>query len=97
MSMAEEATNANGNALENNQKWVDSFGGHLQSLENTAKSAWINILDSETIKGGVDLLNILLERLTKFVDTVGVLPTLAGIGGVVAGFKNVGINTLVAY
>ena len=97
MSMAEEATNANGNALENNQKWVDSFGGHLQSLENTAKSAWINILDSETIKGGVDLLNILLERLTKFIDTVGVLPTLAGIGGVVAGFKNVGIDTLVAY
>ena len=97
MQLAEEATNANGNALENNQKWVDSFGGHLQSLENTAKSAWINILDSETIKGGVDLLNILLERLTKFIDTVGVLPTLAGIGGVVAGFKNVGINTLVAY
>ena len=97
MSMAKEATNANGNALENNQKWVDSFGGHLQSLENTAKSAWINILDSETIKGGVDLLNILLERLTKFIDTVGVLPTLAGIGGVIAGFKNVGIDTLVAY
>lgn len=97
MQLAEEATNANGNALENNQKWVDSFGGHLQSLENTAKSAWINILDSETIKGGVDLLNILLERLTKFIDTVGVLPTLAGIGGVVAGFKNVGIDTLVAY
>lgn len=90
MQLAEEATNANGNALENNQKWVDSFGGHLQSLENTAKSAWINILDSETIKGGVDLLNILLERLTKFIDTVGVLPTLAGIGGVIAGFKNVG-------
>ena len=97
MQLAEEATNANGNALENNQKWVDSFGGHLQSLENTAKSAWINILDSETIKGGVDLLNILLERLTKFIDTVGVLPTLAGIGGVIAGFKNVGIDTLVAY
>ena len=36
------------------------------------------------------LLNILLERLTKFIDTVGVLPTLAGIGGVVAGFKNIG-------
>ena len=90
MSMAEEATNANGNALENNQKWVDSFGGHLQSLENTAKSAWINILDSETIKGGADILNSLLKVVVGLVDTFGLLPTAAGIGGIVAGFKNVG-------
>ena len=90
MSMAEEATNANGNALENNQKWIDSFGGHLQSLENTAKSAWIKILDSETIKGGVDLLNSLLEAVVGLVDTFGLLPTVAGIGGIVAGFKNIG-------
>ena len=94
MQLAEEATNANGNALENNQKWVDSFGGHLQSLENTAKSAWIKILDSETIKGGVDLLNSLLEVIVGLVDTFGALPTIAGIGGIVAGFKNVGVAQL---
>ena len=79
MQLAEDAANANGNALENNQKWVDSFGGHLQSLENTAKSAWINILDSETIKGGVDVLNSLLKVVVGLVDTFGLLPT-AGIG-----------------
>lgn len=90
MSMAEEATHANGNALENNQKWVDSFGGHLQSLENTAKSAWINILDSDTIKGGADVLNSLLKVVVGLVDTFGLLPTAAGIGGIVAGIKNVG-------
>ena len=90
MQLAEEATNANGNALENNQKWVDSFGGHLQSLENTAKSAWINILDSETIKGGVDVLNSLLKVVVELIDTFGLLPTAAGIGGIVAGFKNIG-------
>ena len=90
MQLAEEATNANGNALENNQKWVDSFGGHLQSLENTAKSAWINILDSETIKGGVDVLNSLLKVVVEIIDTFGILPTAAGIGGIVAGFKNIG-------
>ena len=88
--MAEEATNANGNALENNQKWVDSFGGHLQSLENTAKSAWINILDSETIKGGADILNSLLKVVVGLVDTFGLLPTAAGIGGSILGGKNLG-------
>ena len=90
MSMAEEATNANGNALENNQKWVDSFGGHLQSLENTAKSAWINILDSETIKGGVDVLNSLLKVVVGLVDTFGLLPTATAIGGGILGGKNLG-------
>ena len=90
MSMAEEATNANGNALENNQKWVDSFSGHLQSLENTAKSAWINILDSETIKGGVDVLNSLLKVVVGLVDTFGLLPTVAAIGGGILGGKNIG-------
>ena len=90
MSMAEEATNANGNALENNQKWVDSFGGHLQSLENTAKSAWINILDSETIKGGVDVLNSLLKVVVELIDTFDLLPTAAAIGGGILGGKNLG-------
>ena len=90
MQLAEEATNANGNALENNQKWVDSFGGHLQSLENTAKSAWINILDSETIKGGVDVLNSLLKVVVGLVDTFGLLPTAAAIGGGILGGKNLG-------
>ena len=90
MQLAEEATNANGNALENNQKWVDSFGGHLQSLENTAKSAWINILDSETIKGGVDVLNSLLKVVVGLVDTFDLLPTAAAIGGGILGGKNPG-------
>ena len=31
------------------------------------------------------------------IDKFGVLGTAAGIGGLFAGFKNVGINTLVAY
>lgn len=88
MSMAEEATNANGNALENNQKWVDSFSGRLQALENTAKSAWINILDSETLATGIDLLNGLLKVSTEIINTFGALPTVFTTGGIGAFIAN---------
>lgn len=90
MQLAEEATNANGSALENQQKYMQSFSGHLQSLETEAKIAWLNILDSETLKDGVDLLTGLVKVVGQLVDTFGLLGTAAGIGGIVAGFKNVG-------
>ena len=88
MQLAEEATNANGNALENNQKWVDSFSGRLQSLENTAKSAWINILDSETLATGIDLLNGLLKVSTEIINTFGAIPTVFTTGGIGAFIAN---------
>ena len=54
-------------------------------------------LDSETIKNGIDLLSTLLKGATDFVDTVGLLPTiLTGVAAALS-FKNVGIDTLVAY
>ncbi len=90
MQLAEEATNANGSALENQQKYMESFSGHLQSLETEAKIAWLNILDSETLKDGVDLLTGLVKVVGQLVDTFGLLGTTAGIGGIVAGFKNAG-------
>ena len=93
MQLAEEATNANGSAIENQQKYMESFSGHLQSLETEAKIAWLNILDSETLKDGVDLLTGLVKVVGQLVDTFGLLGTTAGIGGIVAGFKNVGIFT----
>lgn len=46
---------------------------------------------------GIDLLSTLIKGTTDFVDTVGLLPTiLTGIGAALS-FKNVGIDTLVAY
>ena len=90
MQLAEEATNANGSALENQQKYMESFSGHLQSLETEAKIAWLNILDSETLKDGVDLLTGLVKVVGQLVDTFGLLGTAAGIGGIVASFKGAG-------
>ena len=90
MQLAEEATNAEGSALENQQKYMDSFAGHLQSLETEAKIAWINILDSDTLKTGVDLLTGLVKIVGQLVDKFGLLNVASvGIGGFL-GAKNLG-------
>ena len=90
MQLAEGATNANGSALENQQKYMDSFAGHLQSLETEAKIAWINILDSETLKSGVDLLTGLVKVVGQLVDKFGLLGSAGLIGGGILGAKNIG-------
>ena len=90
MQLAEEATNAEGSALENQQKYMDSFAGHLQSLETEAKIAWINILDSDTLETGVDLLTGLVKIVGQLVDKFGLLNVASvGIGGFL-GAKNLG-------
>ena len=90
MQLAEEATNANGSALENQQKYMESFSGHLQSLETEAKIAWINILDSETLKGGVDLLTGLVKVIGQLVDKFGLLGTAGLVGGGILSKNGIG-------
>ena len=88
MDLAEQATNSNGNALQNNEKYIDSMSGKLQNLENVGKTAWIHILDSEALKSGIDVLSMLIELLDTLVSKVGVLGTL-GIGrGIATLIKN---------
>ena len=90
MELAEQATNSNGNALQNNEKYIDSMSGKLQNLENVGKTAWIHILDSEVLKSGIDVLSMLIELLDTLVSKVGLIGTI-GLGvGLFRGIKNVG-------
>lgn len=62
----------------------------MAQLQNHAQEFWFKVIDSETIKNGIDLLSTLLKGATDFVDTVGLLPTiLTGIAAALS-FKNVG-------
>lgn len=88
MELAEQATNSNGNALQNNEKYIDSMSGKLQNLENVGKTAWIHILDSEALKSGIDVLSMLIELLDTFVSKLGVIGTLGIGGGIAALIKN---------
>lgn len=91
---SEEALGSAKNEL---NSYLDSIDGKMAQLENRAQEFWFKVIDSETIKNGIDLLSTLIKGTTDFVDTVGLLPTiLTGIGAALS-FKNVGIDTLVAY
>mgnify|MGYP000918628817 CR=1 FL=1 len=96
-SVYKDAQNSEGSAEKELNSYLDSIDGKMAQLENRAQEFWFKVIDSETIKNGIDLLSTLLKGATDFVDTVGLLPTiLAGIGAALS-FKNVGIDTLVAY
>lgn len=90
MQLAEDATDANGSALENQQKYLDAYSAHLQSLETEAKIAWINILDSDTLKLGIDLLTGLVKVSGKLVSEFGLPETVLTGVAAYAGIKNVG-------
>ena len=89
-SVYEDAQNSEGSAEKELNSYLDSIDGKMAQLENRAQEFWFKVIDSETIKNGIDLLSILLKGATDFVDTVGLLPTiLTGIGAGLS-LKNIG-------
>lgn len=89
-SVYKDAQNSERSAEKELNSYLDSIDGKMAQLENRAQEFWFKVIDSETIKNGIDLLSTLLKGTTDFVDTVGLLPTiLTGIGAALS-FKNVG-------
>lgn len=89
-SVYEDAQNSEGSAEKELNSYLDSIDGKMAQLENRAQEFWFKVIDSETIKNGIDLLSTLLKGATDFVDTVGLLPTiLTGVAAELS-FKNVG-------
>lgn len=94
-SVYEDAQNSEGSAENELNSYLDSVDAKLQQLSNRAQEFWFRVIDSETIKKGIDLLTTLTKGATDFVDTIGILPTLlTGIGAGIA-FKNVGEHYIV--
>lgn len=94
-SVYEDAQNSEGSAENELNSYLDSVDAKLQQLSNRAQEFWFRVIDSETIKKGIDLLTTLTKGATDFVDTIGILPTLlTGIGAGIA-VKNVGEHYIV--
>jgi TP901 family phage tail tape measure protein len=77
-----------GEALENQEIYADSLQGRLGDLEATAQSTWNNVIDSEALKSGVDILNTLLTLIEKLTSAIGIIPTIGAGAGAFAFFKN---------
>lgn len=90
-SVYEDAQNSDGSAENELNSYLDSVDGKMQQLSNRAQEFWTEVIDSETIKNGLDLITSLTKGVTDFVDKVGVLPTvIPGIAAVLSAKNNFG-------
>ena len=89
-NVVNDLSDAEGSALRENEAIVDSINGRIKILSATAEEFWQTIIDKDVVKNTVTLATNLLDILTKLVDKMGLIPTLAtGIGAALS-FKNVG-------
>lgn len=67
-----DAMNAEGSALKENEKYLDSIQGKIDQFNNSVQSMWSNTLDSDAVKGIVQLGT----ELVKVIDKLGLIPSL---------------------
>ena len=67
MQLAADATETNGNALANQEKYEQSIGGRLQGIKTNWQTFWMDVADSAVVDGAISGL----ELLTKAVAGVG--------------------------
>lgn len=65
----DSAQNAEGSALKENEKYLDSIQGKIDQFTNAVQSMWNNTLDSDWIKGIVEFGT----EIIKLIDNIGVL------------------------
>lgn len=61
----EDANNAQGSALKENEKYLDSIQGKLDQLTNAIQTLWKNALDDDVVKFFVDIGTSLIKILDK--------------------------------
>lgn len=90
-SAMQAATDAEGTASAENEKYMQSLKGHLDTLTAVWQALSNSFLSSDFLSGALEGLTSFLSGLDAVINKVGVLPTL--IGGITAALsvKNVGI------
>lgn len=83
--MVETAENAEGSAVAENEKYLDSLQGRLDVMTSSLQALSTSTLDSGFLKGIISGATSAIDIITKLIDAVGVLPTLLGAAG--AGFS----------
>mgnify|MGYP000807334038 CR=1 FL=1 len=93
----EEATNAEGSARKEQEKYTKSIKYSIDKAKASLEELANDFLSSDFLKGSIDFGEKIITFLDKIIDKIGVLPTLLTAIGAALSFKNVGIDTLVAY
>lgn len=76
MSLAEEATTANGNAEANQEKYMESTAGKLQAIKTQMQDFWVDFYNSGTVNGVLEFVHSLTEGFMSLEKTLGPIPAL---------------------
>lgn len=73
------ALNSTGSATKENERFLNSIEGKLNQLKNSLTGFWSETINSDFIKGIVEMGTGAINTLTKLSSTIGTLPTTIGI------------------
>ena len=73
--LATEATNAHGNAMKNNEKWMDSSAGKIQSVKTNLSDFWIHFYNGNVVKGVLNLT----KGFTALFSAISHIPAVGGL------------------
>lgn len=84
----EASQNAEGSAMEEQARWIDSIEGRIGQLKAAFQDFSATVIDSDLVKNGTKFLTSVLGFLDNTIDRLGALPVL--IGALTAKTANVG-------
>ena len=82
------AENADGSAIEENLRYMESIEGKISKFTNEVQEFWHNLIDSNTVKGFVDAGTAIMNILSNIADAFGEIGTLGAIAGTAFGIHN---------
>lgn len=88
--MLVDYSQGSGSAMEEASKSANNLQGRLNALSNSWTEFVNTIVKSDALKDGVNLLNGLVQGVTKLTSSLGSLGTIGLGAGLLAGIKNVG-------
>lgn len=93
----EEATNAEGSAREENEEYSKSIRASIDLAQAKLEQLANDTLNSNFLKGAIDAGGKLIDILDSIVKSGNAIPAVVTAIAAALSFKNVGIDTLVAY
>ena len=78
LKYAETAQDSNGSSLKKMSVYQESVESKSKKLTASLEGLSTTFLNSSFVKGGLDISSGLVGGLTKIIDTLGTIPTLAG-------------------
>ena len=102
----QKSMDAEGSAIEENEKYLDSIDGKTKQFTNSLQTMWMNAIDSEVVKGFVDFGTTLIRIFDQINQNnpLGILGSLVIVGGTLYGaYKGLpqlfssGISSLAQY